>query len=301
MNIVPVNPYQKLTKRQMFQLFWYAKMVLNFKNINFDYITDFHMTETLIQQFNNHISVSHIKADAVYQNLLKCGLYDADSSDIRNVIDTLDIFYRNYTEIHIQQFATAYVDWINYFYYQYDIDYRFQAKPVIWDMHRNYNVYTIMQLEHGALMETFVGKEFQKYGIDIGFYYDPTNQSRGENRACIEIKHDMASERTGNYYIEYSETLFEAELVPSGIFKQDNIIFWLIGTPNEYQIIYKRDLQKLFFSMNQNDTNWQDGKRFVTTRTSKGFLIQKEKLKEIAVAHSIAEFVQKFYIRQVVA
>lgn len=144
-------------------------------------------------------------------------------------------------------------------------------------------------------MEIFVDEEFKKYNIDIGFYYSPTLQRVGENAAGIEIKYDSKSAETGNYYIEFNESIFHGQLVPSGILKNDNVTFWLIGTPEEYVIVYKKDLLKLLLSMNPSDVNWQDDKKFVSTKTSKGFIVKKHKLQELAVASNIREFVSKFY------
>ena len=58
------------------------------------------------------------------------------------------------------------VDPLNYFNYMYYVDYRFQAKPVIWNIRRRYDAYMIMQLERGAIMERYIDNEFKKYGID---------------------------------------------------------------------------------------------------------------------------------------
>ena len=297
-----INPYQKLSKRQLYQLFWYAKFVVNYYNPKFDYLNDFHVRESLIQQFNQANIIFYGNEELVRQYLLQYGLYDVDDTDVRNVIAALHIRYScNYSEYDIRNMVVLYLKWINDFYFQYDNDYRFQAKPVIWDSQRRYDTYTIMQLERGALMETFVDNEFKRYGFDIGFYYDPCNQSHGENMAGIEIKHDIASEKTGNYYIEFGESLCNQNFIPSGILKRDNVMFWLIGTPKEYLIVYKESLKQLLFSMNQNKSGWQNGKKFVSNKSSRGFIVKKSLLQEIAVAHSIQEFVCKFYLRQVAA
>jgi hypothetical protein len=279
-------------------------MVINCKSVDFDYLRDFHVTEKLIEKINNASINPCINQEVAMYYLSMYGLKEMDNIDVQNIINALCTqcmtmytetgFIYNFSEEDVRRFVVSYIEWFNYFCYQYAIDYRFQAKPVIWDAQRTYNEYTIMKLEHGALMEAFVGREFEKYGIDIGFYYDPVNQSRGENKARIEIKHDMASERTGNYYIEFGENLCEQNFVYSGIFKKDDSIFWLIGTPNDYHIVYKKDLQELFFSMNPNDASWQDGKKFVSNKTSRGFVVKKHILQQIAVAHSVGEFVSKY-------
>ena len=194
-------------------------------------------------------------------------LYDVDEADVKNVLMSLkvsmgtrDIDVAYFGEANIQAAVKYYIEWINYFYYQYSIDYRFRAKPVIWNERKN-DAYTIQQLERGALMELYIDDEFKRYGIDIGFFYSPTNQYHGESSMGIEIKHDMKSRVTGNFYIECYETHAHClhHFTPSGILKQSNTIFWLIGTPEEYYIVYENSLKQLFFSMNPCRSCWQKG------------------------------------------
>lgn len=300
MSFVPVNPYQKPTQKQIFQLFWFSKMIVHHENPNFDYLRDFHITETLICSFNGLVSAIPINEGNTRKYLFEAGLQNVDDADVKNVLMSIQVSLKtqtidveNFGDINIRQTVTYYVEWFNYINYMYSIDFRYQAKPVIWNKRKRYNAYKIMQLERGALMESFIENEFRKYGIDIGFYYTPDNQWYGESRLGLEIKHDMMSWRTGNYYIECYEACNSA-FYKSGIFKSDNTIFWLIGTMNEYYIVYKDDLRRLYNSINPHCSGWQNGKKLAYNDSSRGFIIKKSVLQRIAIARSVQEFVTKY-------
>ena len=303
MSYIPVNPYQELTQHQIFQLFWFCKMIIHHENPDFDYLRDFHATETLIQSFNSAMSTMPDDEGNTRQYLSESGLQNADDADVKNVLMSIqvslgvrEIDAAHLGDINIRQAVAYYLEWVNYFNYMYSIDYRFQAKPVIWNLRRKYDAYTIMQLERGAIMEKFIDNEFKRWGIDIGFYCSPDMQCHGENRFGFEIKHDMKSWKTGNYYIECYEThgFGTKQLIPSGILKNDNTTFWLIGTINEYYIVPKYDLQRLYYTLNPRNTGWQNGKKSASGINSRGFIIKKSKLQEIAIARSVGEFVQKY-------
>lgn len=303
MSYTPVNPYRELTQHQIFQLFWFCKMVIHHENPDFDYLRDFHVTETLIQSFNSAMSTMPDDEGETRQYLSESGLQYVDDADVKNVLMSIQVSLgvrevdaTCLGDANIRQAVAYYLEWVNYFNYMYAVDYRFQAKPVIWNISRKHTSYTIMQIERGAIMEKFIDNEFKRWGIDIGFFYSPFSQSCGESRLGLEIKHDMKSKKTGNYYIECYETLGvgKAQLVSSGILKNDNTIFWLIGTLDEYYIVYKEDLRRLYYSLNQRNSCWQNGKRLASNKNSKGFIIDKAKLQEIAIARSVGEFVQKY-------
>jgi hypothetical protein len=282
-------------------------MIIHYQNPNFDYLKDFHVTETLIQSFNSVMSTMPQDEGNTRLYLAQSGLQNIDDADVKNVLMSIQVLLgardanaTNLGDVNIRQAAAYYMAWINYYNYMCTVDYRFLAKPVIWNTRKRYDAYTIMQIERGSIMEIFIDNEFRKYGIDIGFYYSPDSQFLGESKIGIEIKHDMKSLKTGNYYIECGENHFYRinELTPSGILKSDNTIFWLIGTPNEYYIVRKSDLIQQYYLMNQRYFGWQNGKKFICCKNSRGFLIEKSKLQEIAVARSVGEFVSKYFIFQ---
>lgn len=303
MSFNPINPFQRLTKKQIFQLFWYMKMVIHQGDEQFDYLRDFHVNESYIYFYNDLIKNFFIFEGSTRQHLQQQGFSDIDDADIKNVLLSLQLLVNTpsadanlFCEENIRNQVTFYIEWYKYFSYQYDTNYYYQAKPVIWDVSRQYDDYTIAQLERGRIMELFVDNEMRKHGVDIGFYYDPKHQGAGESSVGIEIKHDMKSAKTGNYYIEYAErhtNFTNQNFIPSGILKNTNTRFWIIGIPEEYYIVKEVDLQNQLYSMNPNDQGWQDGKKFVATKSSLGFIIKRYKLQEIAIAQSISDFLEK--------
>lgn len=303
MCFVKINPYQQLTPHQLFQLFWFEKMIINVSNPAYDYLNDFHVTESLIQYFNGIMSTMPQDEGNTRNYLLQFGLYNADDADVKNVLISIQVSLHTqnidaayFGDDNIKLGVAYYMQWINYFNYQYSMDFRFQAKPVIWNTIRKPDAYTIAQLERGAIMERYIDYEFKRNGIDIGFYNSPYDQFHGESRLGIEVKHDMKSQITGNYYIECYEchNFGKRRFVPSGILKTSNTMFWLIGTLDEYYIVYENDLRQEYYSMSRTWQGWQNRKKFVSCQSSRGFIIKKSRLQELAVACSITEFVNKY-------
>lgn len=301
--IAQINPYQKISKKELFLLFWFDKMVIHAGDEAFDYLQDFHVSESLIAQYNASLCDIYINDFSIRAGLYQAGMWDISTLDVLGVfhalkaascLDVYDIC--DFGEENTINFTKYYVESIRYFYYCYDTDIRYPAKPVIWDASRSCDDYMIQKLERGAIMETFVDREFLRYGIDIGFFYHPAGQNAGENRLGIEIKHDEKSVITGNYYIEFAERhRTDKEFVPSGIFKNDNSRYWLIGTPDDYCIVEKRVLQQIYYSMNQEQPDWQNGKKFVGNDRSLGFIIKKDVLHVVAVSRSIEGFVNLIF------
>ena len=148
-------------------------------------------------------------------------------------------------------------------------------------------------MEIGHKFELWVEKECKSYGVDLGMYYDD-RQFRGENKLGLEIKHDSKLFETGNVYIEYlALNKDETKFIKGGILKEDNSIYWLIGTEKEYYIFYKNDLLKLYKNIMDgtyiNDWGYKKAER----RTSKGIIITRAKCKSIMIANNIEEFLYK--------
>ncbi len=168
-------------------------------------------------------------------------------------------------------------------------------KTVDWDVSRKKTDYFREKLQAGHAFEVWVGREFQKYGVDLGSYLDEKGQYSGENAFGIEIKHDMKLSNTGNLYIEYQERLRnELPWTDSGILKDDNTKYWIIGGKEEYYIFYKQTLRSLYDQL-------RNGKRIYGCRfadelangTSKGFLMNRKKAKELCLATSIEKFLRQ--------
>ena len=91
-------------------------------------------------------------------------------------------------------------------------------------------------LEAGQAYEQFI------VGKWLNFFTDPLNmnegkwaQLQGENAAGVEIKLDRNHRRTGNLYIETKEKSNpeNADYFPSGIWRDDNTQWFLVGDRHE--------------------------------------------------------------------
>lgn len=167
-------------------------------------------------------------------------------------------------------------------------------KSVDWDLDRKKTPYFLQKLQSGHEFEVWVEEEFRRNGVELGFYTDEQGQYAGENQFGLEIKHDMRLAETGNLYIEYQERLTRSgPWVDSGVLKEDNARYWLIGSPAEYYIFRKSDLVALYRELRDSPTGVR-GCSFAQERTngtSKGFLVSRQRAREIALARSIDAFV----------
>lgn len=120
------------------------------------------------------------------------------------------------------------------------------VKPVVWNANAG-NCYFIENLTLSHRFEIYIDCVFKVRGLDIGLYYGRELQYSGENAAGIEIKRDMMAVKTGNLYIEYAERHYAAgSWIASGILKDDNTRFFLLGDVGKYYILRKSDLLGLY-------------------------------------------------------
>lgn len=159
------------------------------------------------------------------------------------------------------------------------------SKPVIWN-DREKSSYYIENLTLSHKFEVFIDCIFREKGIDIGLYYDTEGQyNKGESKVGIEIKYDNMSLQTGNLYIEYKEKL-NAEnknWVNSGIFKNDNTKYFLIGTPKEFFIMRKSDLLELKEKISKKDYTGDCKLKKCRRGTSLGFIIPIKEARSISL------------------
>lgn len=153
-------------------------------------------------------------------------------------------------------------------------------KPIIWN-ERNHNDYYIKKLEASFTFELYVYRSFYERGVDLQPYWDRDGQNAGENNLGVEIKFDMESANTQNYYIEYAEKTHPANLeyVASGILKNDNTLLWFIGTIDEHIIIRKSTLVQMYNrqrAIRQRTGQTEAGYRFTGIATSLGLLVRKD-------------------------
>ena len=202
--------------------------------------------------------------------------------------------YANFqpTESMIKEYNAFMQQWLKQFSEHPD---RYQ-KAVDWDLDRSKTPYFLQKLQSGHVFEVWVDEEFRRNGVELHLFMDKNGQWTGENEFGLEIKHDMMLEKTGNLYIEYQERLKQTQKwVDSGILKEDNTRYWIIGSPKEYYIFQKQTLLSLYHKLLQANVV-VDGCRFAeekANRTSKGFLISREVAKEIALSQSIEQFVKE--------
>ena len=126
-------------------------------------------------------------------------------------------------------------------------------KAVIWG-DRAKDEYYIDNLEKSHAFELFVDRQFKEKGIDIGLFYSPDLQYRGESAKGIEIKFDKRSQETKNYYIEYKEKKDgDGNWADSGILKKDNTKYFLCGTKERYHIFKKQILLDIYNKLINNE------------------------------------------------
>lgn len=151
-------------------------------------------------------------------------------------------------------------------------------KPVIWG-DREKSAYYIGQLTDSHKFEVYVGERFLSHGYDIGFFYGKEQQYRkGETRAGIEIKYDKMLTKTGNLYIEYQERLNSRQMwVNSGILKEDETKFYLIGNMHEFYILPRERLCSYYDRLVRQHERIPGMRTVRETKhqTSKGFVLQR--------------------------
>jgi len=114
-------------------------------------------------------------------------------------------------------------------------------------------------MEVGHMFQDFIIEQFIiKYGIAISIYSSKHYQfKKGESRQGFEVKYDARSTGdsthvkctpTNNVAIElYEKTnAFNKEWVKSGILREDNTMFYIIGNYHKAWWIEKRILQEVY-------------------------------------------------------
>ena len=126
---------------------------------------------------------------------------------------------------------------------------------------------------------------------ELEFYETQEEQyTIGESVQGVEVKYDIRSHDTGNLYIEVAESRYKGTpLVPSGIYREDNTVTWLIGTYHYAYIIPK----SLLIAYHKK----QQPKEFVIPQgTSRGFLIARSMLDNWVKTGHIERIDVKLYL-----
>lgn len=155
----------------------------------------------------------------------------------------------------------------------------FPPKPIVWESRHHVGYYKD-KLQESFSFEIFVYMLLYSKGVDLKPYYTEEGQNSGENELGVEIKNDTLIKNTGNIYIEYMEksAANKAVYVKSGILKDDNTRFFIIGEKQAFWILRKSDLRNIFneeFALHKADKPSKRGVRFVTIYTSGGMLLPK--------------------------
>ena len=143
-------------------------------------------------------------------------------------------------------------------------------------------------LNKGEKYQEFIKAVFKdKLNINLNFYKTKKEQYNiGETQEGYEVKFDDMFEKTGNIYIEFCEKTNEEnkEYIPSGILRNDNTKYYVIGNYKEIYIFKKYKLLNFFVNLNFKNKIYT----IKTTATSKGFLLDytlREKLKYKKLKH----------------
>ena len=153
----------------------------------------------------------------------------------------------------------------------------FPPKVIVWDQ-RYHTQYYIEKLQESFLFELYIYTLFLENGMDLNPYLTEEGQNTGENEKGVEIKNDTMYKTTNNVYIEYQEksNVLNSVFVNSGILKDDNTKFFLIGDRDKFWIFDKQQLVALFnqeYAKNQRRMPLLQGIRFAGNKTSRGMLL----------------------------
>lgn len=176
--------------------------------------------------------------------------------------------------------------YITEFYKRFQTEPWKYVKPIVWN-DRDKSDYFIENLSKSHRFEVYIEKLLEQKGLHLGLFYSRDEQyNQGENILGIEIKRDIQSLNTGNLYFEYEERLkLDGKWVKSGILKDDNTRYFLIGDINQFYIFKKSDLINIYNYLITNNTSPYDGIKLKEARrgTSRGFIIPIETAKKISI------------------
>lgn len=141
--------------------------------------------------------------------------------------------------------------------------------------------------EKGLLYQDYLVKMLAPMGIIIMPFSSKFSQfTTGESFSRHEIKFDDRMSSTGNIYIEVGEKTSSSleNYTPSGILRDDNTLFFLIGNYQTLFFFSKKILKLLV--MGSKKSQWA----YVETPTSQGYLLP---ITEAAKYADVIEFENK--------
>lgn len=226
-------------------------------------------------------------SDLKKEDILKLFLYyKLQSKNFHNFITKSD--YDNFilTEQLIDEFNSNFLEnnfitnnWINHYNKVVSFFYSniFYPKVLVWS-DREKNNYYLESLQKGFEFENYICQFFKsKYSFNIETYKTKEGQyNLGESIQGIEIKNDTLIPKTGNIYIELQEKKDSSQKnwINSGILKNDNTLFYLIGTEEKFYIFLKTDLLKFY----ENNMYF----KLKEIKTSRGMLLKVKDVKDFS-------------------
>ena len=223
----------------------------------------FELTDKLIEHYNRWVG-------------LKCPNKEVIEEWVENNLDSFNSFRDN--------FGSTY-----------------KPKVAIWSDRKKTDYYK-EKLQDAFLFENHIAKILQdEFQLDLGQYLTPEGQyNLGENALGIEIKNDTLIAKYGNVYIEYQEKSRSSNdlYVNSGILKDDNCIYFLIGTEKQFWIFRKARLLEIYYEELEIQKKGGVSNRgivFKKIATSKGFVypVKNAVADTISLKEMVDEILQK--------
>jgi hypothetical protein len=154
----------------------------------------------------------------------------------------------------------------------------FKPKVELWS-DRKKTTYYKEKLQASFEFENYIAELLQRdFNLDLQQFLTPEGQyDLGENELGIEIKNDTLIKKWGNVYIEYAEKSNSGNyvFVKSGILKDDNSIYFLIGDRDGFWIFRKERLLEIYreeVAIVKSGQVSKRGIKFKQIATSKGFV-----------------------------
>ena len=198
-------------------------------------------------------------------------------------------------------------DWLilneeDVFDFKANFETKHKPKVELWS-DRNKTDYYKTKLQAAFEFENYIQKLLKdKHNLDLQPFLTPEGQyKKGENELGIEIKNDTLIKKYGNFYIEYAEKSkgSNSSFVKSGILKNDNSIYFLIGDKSKFWILKKSKLIEIYKEEKQNLKDKKKSKRgikFKKIATSLGYVYPVKNASKNMI--SLEEMVREIKMRK---
>lgn len=198
------------------------------------------------------------------------------------------------------------IDWINeneksVNHFRENFDTTFKPKVELWS-DRKKTPYYKEKLQAAFEFENYIAELLQRdFSLDLQQFLTPEGQyDLGENELGIEIKNDTLIKKWGNVYVEYAEKSNSGNYVfiKSGILKDDNSIYFLIGDRDGFWIFKKERLLEIYreeVAIVKSGNISKRGIKFKQIATSKGFVypVKNAVVDTITIDQMVSEINEK--------